>query len=149
MLCFKCPFYSDPGSIGGSKLTTRKCLKIEQFQTWTAADRANMRNNEFCDVTLVSNDNQRIRVILASASIFLRTMLVNEIHPHPLIFIRGVEYHVLEGFIDFIYSDETKLEQKHVNLFQKLCMEMELFGIKKRDCRKRNVKEKIRSYRRK
>ena len=55
---------------------------------------------------------------------FLKTMLANEIHPHPLILMRGVDYHVLEGFIDFIYSGETKLEQEHVNSFQKLCMEM-------------------------
>ena len=107
-------------------------LKLDQFQNLTAAARIKMRNNDFCDVTLVSQDNQRIRahkVILASVSTFFGNMLVNEMHHHPLIFMRGVEHKVLEALMDFIYSGETKLEKEFVRSFQRLIMELELFGI--------------------
>ena len=56
-------------------------------------------------------------------------MLVNEKHHHPLVFMRGVEHIVLEALLDFIYNGEAKLDQKHINSFKVVCMELEVFDI--------------------
>ena len=56
-------------------------------------------------------------------------MLVNEKHHHPLVFMRGVEHIVLEALLDFIYSGEAKLDQKYMNSFKSVCIELEVFGI--------------------
>ena len=96
-----------------------------------------MRNDEFCDVTLVSADNKRFeahKVILAGSSIIFQNMLVDQKHPHPLIFMRGVEHEVLKAMLDLIYNGEAELEEELKDSFVKLQTELELF---------RNTKETL------
>jgi hypothetical protein len=126
-------------------MQAKTCVKLDHFQNITAITREKMRNNDFCDVTLVSKDNKRLgahKVILASSSTFFRNMLVNEKHHHPLVFMRGVEHIVLEALLDFIYSGEAKLDQKHMNSFKMVCIELEVFVI----TGKETDKEKSISY---
>ena len=50
-----------------------------------------MRDNEFCDVTPASVDDQKFKahkVILSTLSIFLKKLLVNNLNHHQLIFMR-------------------------------------------------------------
>ena len=56
-----------------------------------------MRDNELCDVTLASVDGQKLKahkVILSASSIFFKKLLVNNLHHHPLIFMRKIENEV-------------------------------------------------------
>ena len=126
-------------------MQAKTCVKLDQFQNITAITREKMRNNDFCDVTLVSKDNKRLgahKVILASFSTFFRNMLVNKKHHHTLVFMRGVEHFVLEALLDFIYSGEAKLDQKHMNSSEMVRIELEVFGI----TREETDKEKSISY---
>ena len=78
--------------------------------------------NKFCDVTLVADDNKKIgahKVIISGASAFFNNMLLDEMHPHPLIFMRGVEHEVLKALLDVIYSGEATLEEEHIESYVK------------------------------
>ena len=91
-----------------------------------------MKANEFCDVTLVSNDNCKFeahKVILASSSEVFKNLLVNERHQNPLIFMSGVKGVVLQAVLDFIYSGEANVEDGDMKAFIKLSTEIEVFGL--------------------
>ena len=68
------------------------------------------REPEFTDVTLACDDNQTIhaqKLMLAAGSPMFRDILRK--HPHPLIYIRGVNRSQLEEMLNFIYYGETSL----------------------------------------
>ena len=50
-----------------------------------------MRDNEFWDVTLVSVDGQKLKVILSASTIFFMKLLVKTFNHHPLILMRKME----------------------------------------------------------
>ena len=105
-------------------------LKVDFFQKYANDSQSKIKGDEFCDVTLVSEDSKQIKahkVIIASASLVFREMLKNNIHAHPLIFMRGVTRNVLVSLIDFIYSGETYLESENMEDFMKLIAEIDLY----------------------
>ena len=84
-------------------------FKFDLFQNFLKEAHTKMKADNFCDVTLVGLDSYKIRahrVILSSSSNVFKKMLVNENHPYPLIFMRGVDKIVIEAIIDFIYTVE-------------------------------------------
>ena len=125
-------------------MSTKSSLKFDQFQNVTVQARTKMRNNEFCDVTLVSADNKKLgahKVILAASSSFFQNMLQSENHCHPVIFMSGAKHEVLDSMVEFIYTGETKLSNNNIDSFVKLITSIELFGVNeealKRECDKR------------
>ena len=57
-------------------MTTKRNVKFDLFQKSVSEARSKMKANEFCDVTLVSNDNCKFEAhkeILSSSSDALRT----------------------------------------------------------------------------
>ena len=116
-------------------------VRIDHFQNLVCDTQKKMRNNEFCDVTLVSADNKKLeahKVILSGSSNAFKNMLVDQKHPHPLIFMRGVEHKVLEAMLDLIYNGEAELEDKLRDSFVKLQTDIELFGVNKETVEKHN-----------
>ena len=68
---------------------------------------------EFCDVTLISEDYKRVRahrVVLASASSFLRDMFQNEEEEYQVIMMPGVSSNFMSAMVEIIYNGQTKLE---------------------------------------
>ena len=66
----------------------------------------------YCDVTLVSEGNQQIKVhkvILAVSSPFFTEMLRSNKHSHPLIYMSGVKTKDISALVDFIYHGEALL----------------------------------------
>ena len=119
-------------------------FKFDLFQNFIKEAQTKMKADEFCDVTLVSEDSHKIRahrVILSSNSKVFKNMLINEQHPHPLIFMRGVNKSVLEALIDFIYTGEVKVESKDVESFLKLNTDLELFGVDTKTIQRERVSQ--------
>ena len=68
-----------------------------------------MEETDFCDVTLAS-ENQQLRahkVVLAASSPKLRSILLNNPHPNPLIYLTGVKSSIMENLVKFIYHGEV------------------------------------------
>merc|ERR1712129_297720 len=88
----------------------------------------------FTDVTLVAEDGQQVvahRVVLAASSSFFQRLLGETKHPHPLVFMRGVLWEVLDAVVDFLYFGETAVSQEHLESFLEIAGELELQGLKR------------------
>ena len=72
---------------------------------------------ELCDVTLVSDDDKRIRahkVVLASASTLFRDIFQNydEETEYQVVHMRGVSSKLIVATIDLVYEGETQVEER-------------------------------------
>ena len=86
---------------------------------------------EFFDVTLACDDDQigAHKVILASASPFLRNILKKNPHSHPLLYIKGATKKNMKVLLNFIYSGETHVSQDDLEDFMTLAKSLEVKGL--------------------
>ena len=97
--------------------------KMEQLQNSSSDILRRMRNmEEFCDVTLVSDDGKRVwahKVVLASASSFFRDIFQvdEEMEEYQVIDMKGVKSRLLRAMIDLVYNGETQVEQRECEEF--------------------------------
>ena len=109
------------------------CLKWNDFQTNIISSYKDLRQGQdFTDVTLVCEDNQRIEahmVILSSASNFFKSVLVGNKHSHPLIYMRNIKTRYMTAIIDFIYHGEILIYQEDLNDFLGIAEELGIKGL--------------------
>ena len=77
---------------------------------------------EFCDVTLISDDDKRFRghkVVLESAGTLFRDMFQNydEETEYQVILIRGVSSKLIAAMIYLVYDGRQKLKKENVMNF--------------------------------
>ena len=87
---------------------------------------------EFCDVTLVCEENQiqAHKVILSASSSVFRNMLRRNPQQHPLIYLRGIPYRVVLNILTFMYSGEVSLPQEELNCFLVVAKDLKVRGLK-------------------
>ena len=90
-------------------------------------------NQDFSDITLVSEENHLIkahRVILSAGSSFFKHVLtILEAHPNPLFYLKNVSSSDLSCLLDFIYCGEAKVPQKNLETFLKNAKDLGVFGL--------------------
>ena len=89
---------------------------------------------DFADVTLVSDDQIQTpahKVVLSACSPVLRTLLINNPHSHPLIYLRGIKQPTLTAILDFMYFGETQISGHCVNTFFDVARDLEVKEISK------------------
>ena len=88
---------------------------------------------EFCDVTLACEDQQvrAHKVVLAASSPKLRNILLSNPHHHPLIYMNGVKFSVLENIVKFIYQGEVVIRSDQVNSFVDVAQDFQVKGLTK------------------
>ena len=67
-------------------------------------------DKEFTNVTLACEDGQQVevhKVVLIASSPFFLNLLKKNKHPHPLVFMKGVQYDDLVSMVDFLYNGEA------------------------------------------
>ena len=87
---------------------------------------------EFSDVTLVSSDGKRVpshQVILASGSSFFRSLLEEEDTSKPLVFLRGVEFALLQPLLHFPYTGKAEIPEAKLEKFVGLAEELGIEGL--------------------
>ena len=60
----------------------------------------------FADVTLVSDDQNQVQAhkfMLSACSPVLNSLLMNNPHPHPLLYMRGIKLQELQAILEFMY----------------------------------------------
>jgi hypothetical protein len=89
---------------------------------------------DFFDVSLVCDDFQiqAHKVILSACSPFFRTILQRNPHPHPLIYIKGVEYKEIENIPNFMYLGEVSLAQDDLSSFLAVASDLKVKGLSKK-----------------
>ena len=109
------------------------CLQWNDFQTnLTLAFRDLREDKVFTDVTLACEDDQLVeahKVVLISSSPFFKSLLQRNKHPHPWIYMRGLESKDLVAIIDFLYHGEANVYQENLDSFLAIAEELQLKGL--------------------
>ena len=108
-------------------------IKASEFsrnacESWMGSD----ENSAFCDITLVSEDGHKVKahkIILANSSSVFRSILMNNVNPVPLIYLRGVKFCSLSPILDFIYQGETNIKQENLQQFLDIAEDLKLEGV--------------------
>merc|ERR1719454_1461899 len=88
----------------------------------------------FADVTLVSDDQIQTpahKVVLSACSPVLKTLLVNNPHSHPLLYLRGIKQTELQAILKFMYFGETQIFEDRINDFVSVAKDLEVKEISK------------------
>ena len=109
------------------------CLKWESFQTNIISSFNQIRKDpEFSDVTLSCDGENNFgahKIILSSSSGFFSKLLKKSSHPHPLLYMRGMDNRQLNAVLDFIYYGQVRLLHEDLDAFFILAEELELRGL--------------------
>ena len=79
-----------------------------------------VNERHFADVTLVSDDQVQIKahkIILSSCSPVLKKLLLDNPHPHPMIYLSGVKHEQLESILQWMYFGETNVYKDNIEEF--------------------------------
>jgi len=113
--------------------STNLSLDWADFETFTKRTVCNLLDDtDFTDVTLVCGDNRQIKAhksILSACSPFFKTILKNNPHQHPLIYLRGVDIEDLKALVYFMYKGKAEVPQERLGVFIALSSEFRLEGI--------------------
>ena len=125
-------------------------LNWEKFDANLKSSYAGLRETpDFSDVTLVCADGKQInahKVILATASSFFFNILNSNKHPHPLIFMKGLEWTDLSDIIDFIYHGEVNVMRHNLTQFLEIANEIQLKGLSRGSYTENNEKKHIEEH---
>ena len=109
------------------------CLRWDEFQSNVSKYFNKLRNeNDFFDVTLVSDDQKQIsahKVVLSSCSEYFKNVLKQNKHPHPLLCLEGISFKDLSNILDYIYNGEIKLYQRDLDSFVTIAERLKLEGL--------------------
>jgi len=89
-------------------------------------------NDHFLDVTLVCDDDIQIKAhknILSVSSNFFRNVLRKNPHPHPLIYLKGLEHSDLLAMVEFMYSGKVEIAQDNLDRFLASAQDLKIKGL--------------------
>ena len=89
-------------------------------------------SGDFADVTLACEDGEEVgahKFLLAGASPFFKNILLRNKHPHPIIYMRGVDSAVLVAIVNFLYCGEVEMDPKYLDPFLAIAEELKLEGL--------------------
>ena len=114
-------------------MSEKLCLQWNDFQENIKSAFGSLREDkDLKDVTLACGDGQQVeahKVILASSSPFFQKLLSRNIHPHPLIYMRGINFEDLLAILDFLYRGEANVFQENLDSFLAIAEELQLKGL--------------------
>ena len=87
---------------------------------------------DFFDVTLVSDDERQIpahKLVLSACSDFFKSILRNNSHSHPLLYLSGIHSTNLSLILDYIYQGEVQIYQEHLDSFLEVAQKLKIEGL--------------------
>ena len=120
-------------------------LSWDNFQSGASETFKNLIDDkDFLDVTLACDDGSSVKahkVILSSASSVLRTILIQNPHQHPLLYLKGIRQKNLQSILKFIYQGEVEIAQEELNGFIEAAVELNIKGLN--NVNQNDTKEKV------
>ena len=110
------------------------CLKWQHYESSLATAFQELRSDsELLDVTLGCEGGQlqAHRVVLSACSSFFREILRLNKHPHPFIYLRGVNFAEIVSILNFMYEGEVNVAQEKLNPFLLVAEELKVKGLSK------------------
>lgn len=90
------------------------------------------KDKDFLNVTLVTEDETQLeahKVILSASSPFLENILRNSPHPHPMLFLSGINSYILNLILDYVYFGEVQVLQEHLQEFLSSARKLKVSGL--------------------
>ena len=101
-------------------------------------------NDEFADVTLVSEDRNHIKAhknILSACSPVFQDIVKLDQGAKPIIYLRGINFSELESIMQFIYLGEATFNEERMNEFIDVAKYLEIKGLCKAETEKNDDEE--------
>ena len=112
-------------------------LKWEEFSHNAASSfRALLEDTNFTDVTLASSDGQTVtahKAVLSSCSPVLKSMLVKNSHPSPLLYLRGVKLSQLQTLLTFCYLGQVEVLDSDLEELLEVARDLGIRGLSQED----------------
>jgi len=108
------------------------CLRWNEFEKNISSSLRGLRDDkDFFDVTLVCENNQiqAHKVILSACSPFFRSVLKQNPHQHPLLYLKGVQYEDIISVLNFMYHGEVNVAQEELNTFLAVAEDLKVKGL--------------------
>ena len=89
-------------------------------------------NNQFSDVTLCCEGGQQVKahkIILSATSSLLNDILIQNDHPNPLIYLRGIHIEQLNFLVDFMYHGEVQVPTSTLQEFMAMAEDFKIKGL--------------------
>lgn len=88
-------------------------------------------HNKFVDVTLVLDDDQieAHKVVISSASSFFERVLEKTVHPHPMLYLKGIQKNLFSFMLDFIYAGEVSVPEREFDKFMNIARDLKIRGL--------------------
>merc|ERR1712179_418126 len=91
-----------------------------------------IKEQSFCDVTLVSDDHKPFlahRYVLSAFSPVLKDILLHNPHSHPLIYLRGVNHQELDSILQFIYFGKASVDHSNMKKFAQAAKDLKIKNL--------------------
>merc|ERR1711915_293180 len=77
------------------------------------------KSSSMCDVTLVCDDGQisAHKLVLAATSTFFNSVFKQNLHPHPLLYLRGVKIYEIKAILNYAYTGGAQIAEKDLSGF--------------------------------
>ena len=108
------------------------CLKWNDFEHNVSSAFNDIREEkDFFDVTLVCGGSQiqAHKVIVAACSPFFKSVLRQNPHQHPLLYLKGVLYDDMVSVLNFMYKGEVNIAQEQLNSFLAVAEDLQVKGL--------------------
>jgi len=108
------------------------CLRWNDFESnISVAFREIREEKDLLDCTLScgSRQIQAHKLILSACSPFFRSILKQNPHQHPLLYLKGVGFSELQSVLNFMYHGEVNIAQDELNSFLSVAEELQVKGL--------------------
>jgi len=125
--------------------TEKFCLRWNDFESnISVAFREIREEKDFFDCTLScgSRQIQAHKLILSACSPFFRSILRQNPHQHPLLYLKGVQFTDLQSVLNFMYHGEVNVAQEELNSFLAVAEDLQVKGLTQNNSAASNSKVK-------